>query len=49
MKLLHLTREDELSEMNFEFRWKQPATKMSSEIDFFQNFVDKILQKHLLF
>ena len=48
MKLLHLWRGYELSEINFEFEWKQPSTKMSSEISFFRKFVDKILQKHLL-
>ena len=31
--------------MNFEFKCKQPPTKMSSETTFFQKFVDKILQK----
>ena len=30
------------------FKWKHPATEMSSEIIFFQKFVDNILQKHLL-
>ena len=31
MKLLHLWRGDEILEINFEFKWKQPATKMFSE------------------
>ena len=34
MKLLHVWRGDELFEVNFEFKWKQPATKMSSKIFF---------------
>ena len=30
MKLLYLRKEDQLFEINFEFKWKQPATKQSS-------------------
>ena len=47
IQVLHLWIGDELFQINFEFKWKKPATKMSSEF-FFQKFVDKILQKHLL-
>ena len=43
MKLLHLKGGDDVFEINFEFKWN------CSEIFlFFQNFGDKILQKHLL-
>ena len=49
MKLLHLCRGDELFEINSEFKWKQPVTKMSSEIFFFQKFVSNIVQKHFLY
>ena len=47
-ELLHLKKGHEFYEMNFEFKWKQPATKMSSEIDVFQKILNKSLQKHLL-
>ena len=45
-----LTCGDELLEISFEFKGKQPATKMPSEIFFFffQKSVGKILQIHLL-
>ena len=34
MKLLYLRKEDQLFEINFEFKWKQPATKQSSTNNF---------------
>ena len=46
-----LTCGDELLEISFEFKGKQPATKMPSEIFFFfffQKYVGKILQINLL-
>ena len=46
MKLLHLSRGDELYKINFEFTWKQPPTKKSSQITFFWNFFWKNLLLH---
>ena len=49
MKLLHLSRVDELYKINFEFNWKQPPTKKSSEITFFWKFfwINLLLHKWL--
>ena len=46
-KLLHLWRVDEIFEINFEFKRKQPTTKIYFEF-FFQKFVDKILENCLV-
>ena len=49
MKLLHLKRGYELFEIIFDFKWKQPATKKSSEtVISFEKFDDKILLLHKL-
>ena len=42
MKLLCLRKGDQLFEINFEFKWKQPATKQSST----NNFSHEISQMH---
>ena len=47
MKTLHLWRGDELFEIKFQFKWKQPATKISSEIFFFKNLLKNSCKKIL--
>ena len=48
MKLLSLWRGYEIFKISFEFKWKPPATKISSDF-FFPKFVDKILQNRLIY
>ena len=43
MKPLHLWGGDEIFEKNFQFKWKQPVTKMSSDWFFSQNLLTKSL------
>ena len=39
MRFLHLTNGDYYFEINFKFRWKERATKMSSKINFSKTYM----------